>query len=112
MIERVDVSKDVSELIKLLCDGDLSLRSREVIEVLVKWLIPHIEEYAVKQYGDKGEDLLTQKDSQWCVEQIGKYCHRYGRSSRGPADDRLSLLKIIHYACVAYVKSGEGQADV
>lgn len=63
----------------------------------------HIDCYTVPQYGDKGEDILTDVTPQYCADQIKKYASRHGRNSR-PGQDRLDLLKIAHYAQVAYEK--------
>jgi hypothetical protein len=38
---------------------------------------------------------------------LRKYVNRFGKNSRGPAEDERDMLKIAHYACVAYMKMQE-----
>lgn len=84
-----------------------SLRGKEVEYVMEEHVIPHVDGYACSQYGDKGNDLLTKKNSRWCFDQVEKYLNRVGTNQRGLDDQKLDILKMIHYLCVAYVKFGE-----
>jgi len=65
----------------------------------------HIEDYTVPQWGDKPDDQLS---TDWteadCMLAIKKYANRAGKNSRGPVEDQRDLLKIAHYACVAWHK--------
>jgi hypothetical protein len=61
----------------------------------------HIENYTVPQYGDKGEDLASQKQAAYFLEQIEKYIRRFGKNKRD-GQDRLDFLKIAHYAQLAH----------
>jgi hypothetical protein len=64
----------------------------------------HIESYTVPQYGDKGTDQITNWTVEDCVKAIQKYCARHGRNSR-EGQDRLDLIKIAHYAQMAWDKA-------
>ena len=63
----------------------------------------HVENYTVPQYGDVGEDNVTEWSAEDCVKQIEKYQKRFGKNSR-PGQEKLDLLKIAHYACLAASK--------
>ena len=60
----------------------------------------HIENYTVKQYGDKGQDQVTEYDSKDCVVQARKYLSRYGTNAR-PCQELLDLRKAAHYCQLA-----------
>lgn len=68
-------------------------------------VLRHIEEYTIPQWGDKPHDQLS---TDWteadCMLAIKKYANRQGKNSRGPQEDQRDLLKIAHYACVAWHK--------
>jgi hypothetical protein len=64
----------------------------------------HVEVYTVPQYGDAGQDQVTEWTPQQCVDAIKKYCARFGNNVRGPEDQLRDLLKIAHYACLAHSK--------
>jgi hypothetical protein len=66
-------------------------------------VLNHIEKYTVPQYGDMGEDLCSEWSTEQIVKTIEKYLTRFGKNSR-PGQDSLDLLKIAHYACMAYSK--------
>jgi hypothetical protein len=61
----------------------------------------HIINYTIPQYGDAGNDLATSYTPESCIAQIKKYAARFGKNSR-PGQDKLDLLKIVHYAQMAY----------
>lgn len=61
----------------------------------------HIESYTLKQYGEKGNDLVSKKDSKYCIDQIERYCQRFGKNSR-EGQQELDLLKMAHYAQIAF----------
>lgn len=63
----------------------------------------HIEKYTVPQYGDKGEDQCTDFTIQDFLTQIKKYCNRCGKNAR-LGQDKLDMMKIAHYAQMAYDK--------
>ena len=71
----------------------------------------HIEEYTVSQYGDKEDDYLTDKDPQFCIDQIERYCKRFGKQKRSN-EELLDLIKMAHYICVAWHKIKEMKDDI
>ena len=66
----------------------------------------HIERYGITQYGDYGDpnETLGPMSAKECVEQIRKYVSRFGRGTRGEVEEMRDLLKIAHYAGVAYCR--------
>lgn len=66
----------------------------------------HIEGYTVPQYGDKGEDQVTDYTADECVQQAKKYLARFGRNSR-PGQEHLDLKKAAHYCQLASEKLKE-----
>ena len=88
--------------------GDISERGWEW-DQFQEIVFDHVEKYTVPQYGDKGEDNVTDWTAEQCVKQIGKYEKRFGKNQR-EGQDKLDILKIAHYACLAYMKL-EAQED-
>lgn len=86
-----------------------SARGREWL-LFSDLVLDHIETYTVRQYGDKPNDQL---EKMWtvedCIKAIAKYVGRYGAAQRGQAEEDRDLLKIAHYACVAFTKRVEGR---
>ena len=64
----------------------------------------HLREYAVPQYGDAPTDQLYKWDANQCIKQIGKYVARMDSNARGEEEKLTDLLKIAHYASVAWMK--------
>jgi len=73
-------------------------------------VVNHINNYVVPQYGDKGEDIVTDESAEYCIKQIEKYAKRFGKNSR-PGQELIDLLKIAHYAQMTYDKLGEEDVD-
>jgi len=63
----------------------------------------HIEKYTVPQYGDEGNDIITDQTAQYCVDHAKRYLARFGRSSR-PDNELLDLKKAAHYLQMAHDK--------
>lgn len=70
-------------------------------------VLTHIDTYVVPQYGDKGEDEVTEWTAKDCMMAIKKYAARFGKNSR-KGQEKLDILKIAHYACLIYNKLEEG----
>jgi hypothetical protein len=64
----------------------------------------HIDEYTVPQFGDAPDDQVEQWSAEDCVKQIGKYAARFGKNQRGSTEQLRDMLKIAHYANLAYEK--------
>jgi len=71
----------------------------------------HIEQYTVPQYGDKGKDYATGYTPSYCASQILKYRHRFGTNAR-EGQQEIDLMKIAHFACLAFFKMGNKIATV
>lgn len=83
-------------------EPQMSKRGEEWVAFSAK-VLAHIEDYTVPQYGDAPNDSITTWSDAACVEQIGKYAARYGKNARD-GQEQLDLLKIAHYACLAFHK--------
>lgn len=68
----------------------------------------HIKTYCIPQYGDTGEDEITNYSAADCVKQAQKYLSRFGRNQR-PGEEERDLLKAAHYIGVAATKMEEGK---
>ncbi len=66
----------------------------------------HIEEYTVPQYGDAGDDQVTEWTVEDCLKQLSKYRNRHGKNSR-PGQQELDFLKMAHYVQLAAEKDQE-----
>ena len=66
-------------------------------------VIEHIETYTVPQYGDYPNDQVEEWTPELCIAQISKYSARFGKNSR-EGQELLDLIKIAHYAQIAYSK--------
>ena len=75
-------------------------------EQVADQMIDHIRN-TVRQYGDYPDDQLTGYTVEDCIKHIQRYCNRYGNDPRGRENERLSFLKIIHYASEAWLKMEE-----
>jgi len=107
LMDNMATEKKMSDLEKLeqkVKEG-LSVRGKEWVSFAVEVLL-HIENYTVPQYGDKGEDNLTNWLPGDCMKQTGKYAARHGRNSR-EQQDLLDILKSAHYSQVAFTKLTE-----
>lgn len=69
-------------------------------------MLGHIEQYTVPQYGDKGEDQVTEWNDEDCVKAMKKYLGRYGKNQRA-GQQKLDLMKIAHYAQLTLEKLEE-----
>jgi len=66
----------------------------------------HLREYTVPQYGDVGEDEITNYAVEDCVKQVEKYAKRYGSQSR-EGQQELDFVKMAHYTQCAWEKYEE-----
>jgi len=64
----------------------------------------HIEDYAVRQYGDSPTDQLSEYSPEDCIKQIQKYANRHFSGQRGPVEKQRDLLKMAHYTAVCFFK--------
>lgn len=83
----------------------MSIRGSDWLEFSAKVYV-HIETYTVPQYGDRGSDEADDFTAEDCIKHIKRYSARHDKNSR-PGQDKLDLLKIAHYAQLAYIKLEE-----
>jgi hypothetical protein len=70
------------------------------------FVINHIENYTVPQYGDKGNDIASEYTATYCMSQVEKYLRRFGKNIR-PGQELLDLIKMAHYIQITYDKLQE-----
>jgi len=66
----------------------------------------HIENYTVPQYGDEGEDQVSEWEISDFLTTIKKYLARYGKNVR-EGEQRRDFVKIAHYASMVAEKYSE-----
>jgi hypothetical protein len=64
----------------------------------------HIIEYTIIQYGDAPDDEVERWTEEMCVNAISKYVKRFGAMVRGKSEQQRDLMKIAHFACLAFTK--------
>jgi hypothetical protein len=67
-------------------------------------VLKHIDSYTVPQYGDSPNDEVESWTSEQCVKAIQKYTSRYGSQRRGRIEELRDLVKIAHFAQIAFDK--------
>ena len=67
-------------------------------------VMKHILDYTIPQYGDSPEDEVESWTPEMCIKAIQKYTKRFETSARGPYEVVRDMLKIAHFACLAYFK--------
>ena len=64
----------------------------------------HVEGYTVPQFGDKPDDQVEAWTAEDCIKAIRRYYSRFGSNQRGSEDQLRDMLKIAHYASLAWEK--------
>lgn len=66
----------------------------------------HIEQYTIPQYQNENNtaDQVGAWTSNDCVTSMQRYINRHGKNLRGPREALRDMLKIAHYAQLAYDK--------
>ena len=67
-----------------------------------KILENHLE-YSLTQYGDVGDDIITNYSSKDCMLHIEKYVKRFKSNAR-TGQEKLDLIKIVDYSIRAFYK--------
>lgn len=84
------------------CTPPMSEREKQWLEFSER-VAKHLREYTVPQYGDVGEDEITNYTDKTCVEQVCKYGKRFGSQSR-EGQQELDFVKMAHYTQCAWEK--------
>jgi NTP pyrophosphatase (non-canonical NTP hydrolase) len=90
----------------------LSKRAKDWIKFSDE-VLHHIENYTVPQYGDKGEDQITEWSIEECLLAIKKRQARYGKNVRD-GQQILDFLKMAHetqIACDKYKEKIDGSGN-
>jgi hypothetical protein len=66
-------------------------------------VLDHIENYTIPQYGDEGEDQITDWTAGECLKAVKKRLDRFGRNSR-ENQQHLDFLKMAHEVSLAAEK--------
>ncbi len=66
----------------------------------------HILNYTIPQYGDSPDDEVEKWSPEMCAAALSKYIRRFGSQQRGREEGIRDMLKIAHFACLAYIKMG------
>lgn len=93
-------------------DKTLSKRAEDWIKFSDE-VLHHIENYTVPQYGDKGEDQITEWSIEECLLAIKKRQARYGKNVR-EGQQVLDFLKMAHevqIACEKYKEELNGSGN-
>lgn len=88
-----------------LAKSPLSKRAEDWIKFSNE-VLQHIENYTVPQYGDKGEDQITEWSVEECLLAIKKRQARYGKNVR-EGQQVLDFLKMAHETQIACDKYKE-----
>jgi len=64
----------------------------------------HINNYTIPQYGDAPDDEVEKWSAEQCVLAIQKYTKRFSSSQRGRLESLRDMVKIAHFACLAFYK--------
>lgn len=82
--------------------NDMSEREKQWFDFSLA-VMNHLRDYTVPQYGDVGEDEITNYRVEDCLTHVNRYTKRYGSQSR---DDQqlLDFMKIAHYTQCAWEK--------
>ena len=83
----------------------ISVRGKCWMEFAFKVLL-HVEEYTIPQYGDKGQDQITDWSAEDCLIAVKKRIARYGRNSR-EGQQELDFMKMAHEIQIAAEKYDE-----
>lgn len=72
----------------------------------------HIDSYTVPQYGDAPTDEVEQWTAEQCVIAIQKYTKRFESSRRGRLEILRDMVKIAHFAQLAFDKMSPTEDEV
>jgi len=70
-------------------------------------VLEHVERYTVPQFGDAPNDQVEAWTAEDCIKAVRKYYERFGRGQRGKKEQLRDMLKIAHYASLAYEKMSQ-----
>jgi hypothetical protein len=92
--------------------GDLMYKRCEEFTEFSVIVDRHIHNYTVPQYGDAPHDEVEKWTEEQCVLAIQKYTKRFLSSRRGRLETLRDMVKIAHFACLAFYKMEPRDEDV
>lgn len=72
----------------------------------------HIKNYTIPQYGDSPTDEVESWTAEQCVLAIQKYTRRFPENQRGRLEQLRDMVKIAHFACLAFDKMKPADEEV
>ena len=72
----------------------------------------HVANYTIPQYGDAPNDEVEKWTAEQCVLAIQKYTKRFGSLRRGRLEELRDMVKIAHFACLAFGKMNPTSEEV
>lgn len=75
-------------------------------------VLGHIDRYTIPQYGDAPSDEVESWSAEQCVLAIQKYTKRFPVAQRGRLELLRDLVKIAHFACLAFGKVNATEEDI
>ncbi len=67
-------------------------------------VLEHVEQYTVPQYGDYPDDQMTHSSIEDIRHDMTRYANRMTSNARGQEEALRDMMKMAHYACIAYSK--------
>jgi hypothetical protein len=111
-VTAVNMATPTYEIMKTEADQKQHMSNRyNMWEDFAKSVGDHVESYTVPQYGDYPNDQLTEWDLNDIATTIKRYANRIGKNARGEEDGKLDMMKIAHYASVAWHKMCDTEKD-
>lgn len=108
----VNMATPTYEIMKTEADQKQHMSNRyNMWEDFAKEVGDHIEVYTVPQYGDFPTDQLTEWELSDLTTTIKRYANRMGKNARGVEEDKRDMLKIAHYASVAWHKMNDTEKN-
>lgn len=106
----LDKEREVLESKPRIETGILSKRGFAWV-LFAEEVLKHVNNYTVPQYGDAGEDQVTNYSVEDCIKQALKYLNRHGKNAR-EGQEKLDMLKAAHYIQLACEKMQEGSLNL
>ena len=92
---------------------DLQKSNRGIeFEEFVEVVSEHIENYTVPQYGDAPDDLVEEWTPSQCMDSVKRYANRINSNRRGRIETLRDMLKVAHFACLAFNKFNPTEEEI
>ena len=81
-------------------------------ELFAEIVLEHIEKYAVAQYGDVPDDPVQSWTPAQCMDSVKRYADRIETGRRGRLETIRDMVKIAHFACLAFGKLNPTEEEI